>query len=434
MTPPRVIRGSLAGVGLVLVLQASGCALGQRRADAPTPAEIPALEARLAQQPEYVPVLVRLGAAYRAAARLGDASTTLERALELDPAEPGGVLYLGLTYEELDRPGDALRLYQVYLRVGRSAELRRWIGSRIPLLRRQELLMAARDAVARETELAATPPHRRHVAVFPFHYTGEDPHYRPLGRALAELLVTDLSQTDRLTVLERMQVQLLLDEIRLAESEFVDAATGVRSGRMLGAEHVVQGRVGTSVEEVELEAAVLRVAEAAQVGRPVSEREGIRRLFDAQKRLAIALYGALGVELTPAERERVLRQPTTNLDALIAFGLGLEALDGGDFTAAAEHFQRAAELDPGFAEARAGAETSAETAAAAETPPEQLAEFGVEELTLVAVDAPALDVADALASLEALVPEPLVRDPVAEAQGQEGIGRRAVLDIILRRP
>jgi tetratricopeptide (TPR) repeat protein len=437
MTIVRVVSpptgGTLAGVALVGCLIAQGCAPLEPRDHAPTPAEIPALESQLARQPDLVPVLVRLGAAYRAAGQLAEASTVLERALGIDPAEAAGVLYLGLTYEELGRPTDAVRLYEAYVELGRSAELRRWVAGRIPALRRQELVLAARDAAAREAELGETAPRARHVAVFPFQYTGDDPRYRPLGRALAELLVTDLSQTDRLTVLERMQVQLLLDEMRLAETGLVDTETGARSGRLLGAEHVVQGRLGAIAEDLQLEAAVVRVAGADRVGSTVTERDAARRLFDSQKRLAVGLYRALGIELTPAERERVLRQATDNLDALIAFGLGLEALDGGDFPTAAAHFDRAARLDPGFAEARAALDRSVQASAAAEATPDRLAEAGIVELAFVAPAGLALDLGE-LYALDALIPEPLVRDAVAEARGDDRFGRRAVLDIILRRP
>jgi hypothetical protein len=234
-------------------------------------------------------------------------------------------------------------------------------------------------------------------------------------------------------VLERMQVQLLLDEMRLAETGLVDTETGARSGRLLGAEHVVQGRLGAIAEDLQLEAAVVRVAGADRVGSTVTERDAARRLLDTQKRLAIGLYRALGIDLTPAERERVLRQPTNNLDALIAFGLGLEGLDGGDFPAAAAHFDRAARLDPGFAEARVALDRSVQAAAAAEATPDRLAEAGIVELALVASAGLALDLGE-LYALDALIPEPLVRDAVAEARGEDQIGRRAVLDIILRRP
>jgi TolB-like protein len=416
---------------LLLSVAVAACAPGLQPVSQPTPAEIPGLEARLADGPVVVPVLVRLGLAYRSADRMEDARRTLEQAVAADGADPAAVLYLGLTYEELGRPADARRLYQRYLEVGRSRELVRWIGDRIPALQRQELVLAARDAVVREAELANTPPRPRHVAVFPFIYTGTDPQYQPLSRALAEMLVTDLSQTDRLTVLERLRVQLLLDELELAERGVVDMATAARGGRLLGAEHAVQGRVDATDAQVQMEAAIVRVAEAAQLGTPVAERDALRQLFDVQKRLTLELYRELGVELTPAERERVLRQPTTNLEALLAFGRGIEAEDGGNFAAAAEQFRRAATLDGGFQQAVRRAESAAATAVAAAVTGDRLAELGLEE---VAVGAEAAGEPLGTDVLEMLVPDAMVRDAVAEVRGQEGFGRRAVLGIILRRP
>src|SRR5690606_21419623 len=206
---------------------------------------------------------------------------------------------------------------------------------RLPLLARRELEAAVRNAVAREAELAGTQPSATRIAVFPFHYEGADPELRPLGRALAGLVTTDLSQVQRLTVLERARVQLLLDELALAESGYVDPATAARGGRLLGAGRIVQGRIAGGADGVRLEAAVVRVATGEAPPAAVREQDELRRLFDMEKRLVLALFESLGVQLTAAERERVNRRPTESLQALLEYGLGLEAEDAGDFARAA---------------------------------------------------------------------------------------------------
>src|SRR5690606_30460110 len=141
----------------------------------------------------------------------------------------------------------------------------------------------------------------------------------------AELLITDLSQTDRLSVLERMHVQALIDEIQLAEAGLVDPATAARGGRLLGAGRIIQGSVGGTEQDLQLTAAVVGVT----TGEPQVESgrgpSPLARFFDAEKALALDIYRVLGIELTPAERERVNRRPTENVRALLLFGLGLEA-------------------------------------------------------------------------------------------------------------
>ena len=418
--PVRILVATVLGFAA-----AAACAPALHLGSEVGPEEIPQLEERLLEAPTEVPLLVRLGRAYRSAGRLDEAVETLERAAALDPGEPAVVVHLGLAFEQADRPADARQLYEDHLQVGPSPEMLSWIHGRMVALRRQEFVLAARDAVRREQELTTTPPQPRHVAVLPFRYTGTDPLYEPLSRALADLMVTDLTQTDRITVLERMRVQVLLDEMGLVEQGVVDPSTAARSGRLLGAERTVLGELDASADEIMLAAAVVWVADALREPEPFSERDVLQHLFDAQKRLALDLYQRLGIELTAAERERVLQHRTQNLEALLAFGRGLEEEDRGNFTAAAAHYREAAQLDPGFQEAGTRAD-EAEVAATTTM------EVPSEALDMMAVAAPVEP--DVLGQLEGLIPDGLVRDAVSESQGLEGIGQRTILEVLLRRP
>src|SRR5690606_34007704 len=111
-------------------------------------------------------------AAYRAAGRAEEARTTLERALDLRPDDPGAVLYLGLVYEDLEAYDQALEHYERYIRSSRSAELRNALRRRVPVLEREQLRLAVRHALSQESELAQTRPEPHTVAVFPFLYAG----------------------------------------------------------------------------------------------------------------------------------------------------------------------------------------------------------------------------------------------------------------------
>src|SRR5205807_1560901 len=70
-----------------------------------------------------------------------------------------------------------------------------------------------------------------------------DSTYRPLSRGLAELITTDLAYIRTLKLLERLQIGVLLDELKLGTSERADPATAARVGRLLRAERMVQGSV-----------------------------------------------------------------------------------------------------------------------------------------------------------------------------------------------
>lgn len=394
----------------------------------PSPAEIPALEARLASDSLDLDLLLRAGAAYREAGRVEDARTVLSRAHRTSPESSSALLLLGLTQEDLGEYGLARELYERYVDQGRSAKLKREIEQRLHLLRRKELQASVREALAREAGIASTLPEPNTVAVFPFLLDGGDPELRPLGRALADMVTTDLSQTSRLRVLERVHVQLLLDEMKLSDEGVLDPATAARSGRLLGAERIVQGSLGGAEDALELQAGVVRIGRdlLREQDAHVRESDRLERLFELQKRLSFRLYAAMGVELTEAEREKVSQRPTQNVRALLAYGRGLEALDGGDYAGAQRGFGEALSLDPGFSRARERLVSSQAAEAAARAGTRGIARQAAAEAAPPATEA----------SVEGLVPAVGQRDAAAEVLGTEGIDRvrKATLRVRIRTP
>lgn len=403
----------LTVLALLVLVPAAACTGGG-------PRDLAGLEARLQQEPGDTESALQLAAQYRAAGRLDDARVLLERTAANAPRDGRVLLLLGITYEDLGRFDDARRLYAQYQAAGGAPELSERVAGRMAVVERQELRRAATDALAREATLAAGEPSPSSVAVFPFLYSGTDPRLAPLGRALAEMLSTDLAQTSRLTVLERARVQALLDEIGLAESGLTERSSGVRAGRLLSAGTVVQGRIGGGGDAVRLEALVVGAGQGDPAAAdPIAQEVALQRLLDAEKELALGIYARLGIELTAAERERVGKRMTENVQALLVFGAALEASDRGDFVRAAELFRQAAEMDRSFDAARVRA---AAANAAARTTGAGLA------AVILAPPVPTLDVGD-VARL------PIGRDPTSEALGSEGLSRpRATIEIILRRP
>jgi TolB-like protein len=262
-----------------------------------------------------------------------------------------------LTLEDLERWAEARAIYEEYERTSADGALRDEVTRRLEAVRRAELAADVRAALAQESRLANTEPSPRTVGVFPFAYRGTDPEWEPLERALAELLVTDLAVTGRLTVLERVKVQSLLDEIALGEAGFTEPASAARTGRLLGAGRIVQGSFDVTQQDLAVNAAVVAVGGAAN-GRvdPVTGRQPVERLLDLEKRIALDLHAEMGIALTPAEQARIDERPTASVQALLAFGRGLAASDAGDLDAARASFAEAARIDPSFQLAQANSQ------------------------------------------------------------------------------
>src|SRR5581483_6836080 len=263
------------------------------------------------------------------------------------------------------------------------------VAAKAQLALRSAAERAARRALEREAELAQQPPDARTVAVLPAVVAG-DSTYRPLSRGLAELLTTDLAYIRDLRLVERLQIGALLDELQLAASERVDPATALAAS--------VVGETG--------------------VVRPVGEARGpFRRLLDLEKQVVFDLADQFGIALTEAERDRIRRRGPTSVLALLAYGRGLEALDRGDYGAAARHFAAALRAEPGFAAARAARDAAIAAPVAAAIPGDRPeAAVAAVERALAAAE-PAGGAANALLAAAGLDIVPALGDAVAAVGG-----------------
>jgi TolB-like protein len=315
------------------------------------PAErIARLERERAANPSSAATWRSLGIVYYKEGRYDDARRALVEAKRLDANDGTTALYLGMTAERQNDYAAARDAYTTYLNVGRTSRVRGQLERRLAALQRLELAQEAKQAVAREQQLSATPGSPRTVAVMPLRFTGTDSTLQPLERGLAELLITDLARSSQLTVVERARLQALLDEIQLQRAGVTDASTNVRAGRLLQAGRVVQGAIAQRGDQLRVDATVVDVPTTSVAGTTNGDAS-IDQLFTLEKTIAFGLFNTLGVTLTAAERQAIEQRPTRSLQAFLAYSRALGAEDAGRFDDAVRLFDDAARLDPGFTRA-----------------------------------------------------------------------------------
>ncbi|MEQ1691569.1 MAG: CsgG/HfaB family protein [Gemmatimonas sp.] len=190
------------------------------------------------------------------------------------------------------------------------------------------------------------------IGVPPFQLLAKGDGLSALGYAIADLLTSDLSRSARVTVVERSRLTDILREQDLVRSGRIDSASAPRLGKLLRARRLVLGSVDTmgggqlrlSLRVADVESGVLDAA--------IDARAPLNDVLAAEKALALRLFDALGVTLTPAERASVDAYPTTSLAALTAYGRGVQADFLGDRRRAIDEFEKALVVDPGFSQAR----------------------------------------------------------------------------------
>lgn len=201
--------------------------------------------------------------------------------------------------------------------------------------------------------LISTPAHAdATLAVLPLDKAAASDEYAGLGKALAGMLVTDLSQVPGVTLVERDRLQAVMDELSLSETDFVDETTAQQLGKGLGAKFVLTGSYSVVAQTFVLDARVVEV-ETGAIRKAADASGDVADFVTVEKDLVEALVEGLGVELSSSVRRKVLMDaPTEDFGAFTAYGEGLESVDQGDLEAAREAFERAIDRDPEFEAAR----------------------------------------------------------------------------------
>lgn len=336
---------TLAAAGLAAVVMACAPAV-QSSADA-----INRLEQDRAAHPTSEAAVRSLGIAYFKANRFADARPALQQAVTMDANDGVAALYLGLTAEAQNDLPAAKTAYAAYLKVGRTRRVRAQLEARLAAIQRRELELELKKSIVDEQQLASVPGPPNTVAVLPFAFSGPDTSLKPLERGFAELLTTDLSVSDRLTVLDRSRTQALLDEIKLQQSGATDENTGVRAGRILRAGRLVRGSLLQQGNQLRTDALVIDVPTTNTAGEAADNR-ALDQLFTMEKNIALQLFTTMGVSLTTAQRNSIEQRPTKSLAAFLAYSRGLELEDRGEYDAANRSYQQAVRIDPGFNKAQ----------------------------------------------------------------------------------
>ena len=360
----------------------------------------------------------------------------------LAPTDVLGPMVIGKCQEQGGRPDLAYATYTNFARRYPQARGIAAVRALAQLALRAQATQTAKLAISREATLTTLAPEPSTLAVLPVTIAG-DSSLQPLSRGLADLITTDLALVRNLRLLERVQIGTLLDELQLGASGRADPATAARVGRLLRAERMVQGVAAiTENGPVRMSAAVVRGNGEVRAGAQVNGT--FKQLLDLEKQLVFGIATQLGIQLTEAERQRILREGPKNLTAFLAYSEGLEAMDRGDYRAAAASFSAAVQADPSFQQAQEQ-QQAAEAAPLVQTGPgdlvtvvqavEQLA-TPTEPASVGALQQGTLDVSGTIGDITGPTGiNTILSNPTPESQGISSVVQASgILRIIFRKP
>jgi len=260
-------------------------------------------------------------------------------------------LYLGMIFERTGELDKAIRVYGAAGNLQGDGEAGRMIRDRLSVLIDRKLVEEARLAVIGEDTLSVASIPGNSIAVINFDGSSLSPDLQPMAFGMAEFVAMDLSKVSRLKVLERVKINVILEELKLGESGLADPGAAPRVGKLLGSRKIVLGSVtGSGDSGFRLDGRLVDSALGDVSGAHSGEGD-LDKFFEVEKKFVFALLDTLGVSISREERDAIEKVPTESFLAFMAFSKGLLYESRGMYDDASRAFGDAGKADPGFIQA-----------------------------------------------------------------------------------
>jgi len=196
------------------------------------------------------------------------------------------------------------------------------------------------------------------IAVFPFanggSYGQSKEDFDALERGMAGMMISELNQNPAARLVEREQVQRLLDEQNLGAQGRVDPQTAAKVGKLVGARYIILGNFIDFYGDFRVDIRLVNT-ETGEIVKTESDRQQREHLYDIIRNVAAKLMkdaNLPALQRGASNEQRMNRQVPT--EALTYYSRALLYQDRGQKDKAVEMFNRALAIFPDYAEAQDG--------------------------------------------------------------------------------
>ena len=172
----------------------------------------------------------------------------------------------------------------------------------------------------------------------------------PLSKGIADMLITDMQGNSAIRVIERDQLQHLLEEQNLSNSDRVDRETAVQVGKLLGVHHMIFGGFVTDLKgNMRLDARAVNVetGEIEHVETVSNKQDNLMAMIDdlARKMNAGMKLPQMASAAAQASADHAKKVP---FQSVMLYSRALAAKDKGDTDTAVQLFRAALEKFPDY--------------------------------------------------------------------------------------
>ncbi|NPV01190.1 MAG: hypothetical protein HPY53_07390 [Brevinematales bacterium] len=191
------------------------------------------------------------------------------------------------------------------------------------------------------------------VSVMYFDNTTGNKNFEWLRKAIADMLITDISESSEIEVVERENLQKIIEEQKLSLAGLVDEDQAIKIGQMLNAKKMIYGAFVISGNDVRIDGKITDT-ESGKILATFSSKGIVKNILNLQNDLAGKALTAMGIK-----KPQILATPQAfAFEAVKTYYEGLDLLDKGVADEALKKFQEASAYDPTYLKPYAGIEES----------------------------------------------------------------------------
>jgi TolB-like protein len=174
----------------------------------------------------------------------------------------------------------------------------------------------------------------------------------PLRKGLAQMFTSELSQLQGLHLVERADLNRVIEEMKLAQAGLIDEKTAQQVGKLVGAQHLLLGSfVYLPNKKIRIDARIVEV----ETGRTMKAAEKTgkeEQLFDMVKELDKKLVKDLELRVSAAEIAKLENLRNVKFSAVLLYSQGVELEDRGEASNARKKYRQALAEDKNFVQAK----------------------------------------------------------------------------------
>ena len=226
-------------------------------------------------------------------------------AIEINPKSAAGYYVLGMvSYQKQDQQKASFHLNRA-LKLLKDPQKRSRAQNALDKLKKmaknKPIRKFGRKLINKPAEQGeGKPSYQPYVAVFTFDESNAAA--QGLGKTLSEMLITALIQGQSYQVMERMQLEKILQEQSLSLTGVIDEETALKVGKLAGLEAVILGSVSRLNNAVEADARLIDVQTGKALGAANDRVNNIEKMRDLAKSLAKKLAAFAG-KIEPLQTE-----------------------------------------------------------------------------------------------------------------------------------